>query len=256
MIDTHCHLNWDVFQGQESEILSRAREAGITHLLCVGYDLESSRRAVELAEEFPSVFAAVGVHPNDCATAPPDWLEQLRELARRPKVLAIGETGMDFYRQRASAEQQEHFFLRQVELGQELGLPVIIHNRQAFDRLGRLLEGITYPKLVFHCWSEGPAEAELVLDKGCYLSFTGSVTFKNNRKVQETVRQIPVDRLLLETDAPFLTPVPRRGHFPNEPAFLTHIADFIANLRGISRTEIDRITTTNASQFFAFPNSD
>ncbi len=250
MIDTHCHLNIEPLLGNADEVIESALEQGVEKMVVIGIDIPSSETAVQLAEKYPQVFAAVGIHPNDCAKAPDNWENHIVDMLEHPQVLAVGETGLDYYWDDAPPDLQKIFFRDHLDLALATGKPAIIHNREANqDVLQQVLEhGNTQG--VFHCWPAGWDIAKPLLDKGYHISFTGTVTFKNNLSVQDVAARMPLERLMLETDSPFLTPAPHRGKRPNEPKYLPHIAEKIAELRGISIEEISDKTTQNAELFF------
>ncbi|MGQ9513351.1 TatD family hydrolase [Thermodesulfitimonas sp.] len=250
LTDTHCHLDDERYKADRAAVIERARAAGVTRLVTVGYDLASSRRAGELAAALPGVYAVVGVHPHDAAGVPLNYLEELRRLARAPRVVAIGEIGLDFYRDLSPRSVQREVFVAQLHLARELGLPVVIHCREAhgevYEILRREAVGISG---VMHCFSGGWEEAKRFLALGFYLSIAGPVTFTGARRPVEVVRQMPLERLLLETDAPYLPPVPHRGK-RNEPAYLIYTAQKVAAIRGISLEELAAATTANAVRLF------
>ena len=262
MIDTHCHLNFNAYDTMRADLLAEAAEHGITRLINPGIDLESSRAGIALAEEFEGVFAAVGVHPNDTTTFQPDHINTLRTLAAHPKVVAIGEIGLDYYRDRAPKEVQQAAFEAQLVLAAELALPVIIHNREAsadvLDILGKWVATLP-PALqdrpgVLHSFSD-PAEgvAERALEMGFYLGFTGPVTFKKAEGLRAVARRVPDDRILIETDGPFLTPHPHRGKFPNRPAYVRFVAERLAEERNTDLETFTEQTTANATRLFKLP---
>jgi TatD DNase family protein len=248
-IDTHAHLQLSHFDADREEVIRRARDAGIEKIIVVSTDAASSRQSLQLAEKFPEVYAAVGIHPTDCSKAADEDFAVIAELARHPKSVAIGEIGMDFYWKPFSAEQQRRAFLRQLHLAKELDKPVIIHNREAGAAILQTLHdaGINRISGVFHCFSENVDYAQRVLALGCHISFTGNLTYKKSALPE--VAQTPLERLLLETDAPFMAPAPLRGK-RNEPAYTVHIAEKLAEIKKISIEEVARQTTENALQLF------
>lgn len=255
LIDTHCHLDFPDYRRDYREVLQRARRAGVTAVVTVGIDLATSRQAVALAaagdDENPAIHATVGVHPNHVKELQDGDYRRLRELAADPEVVAYGEIGLDYVKEYSPAPLQRQHFAAQVELGRELGLPLIIHDREAHaDTLAILRQAGSLPAGgVMHCFSGDAALAEEVLALGFYISIPGVVTFKNAEKLREAVAVVPLDRLLLETDGPFLAPVPFRGK-RNEPAYLTHIADRVAAGKGVSPQEVASQTTANARRLF------
>ncbi len=228
---------------------ARATDAQVRHVLVAATDLASARRGTELAERYPGWGAAVGVHPHDCADFDRATSAQLRELAAHPKAAAIGETGLDFHRQRQPRDQQERAFRAQIELALELDLPLVVHSRESLDRIGAVLEG--YPDLrgVMHSFTGTAEEAERFVALGMHISISGIVTFRNAAQVRATAASVAAERLLLETDAPFLSPHPRRGR-RNEPAHLPYTADAVASARGVSVTSLSEVTTRNARILF------
>ena len=260
LTDTHCHLDWESFDPDRPEVVTRALEAGVALMLNPGIDMPSSRQAIRLAEEYPNVYAAVGVHPNSSATWEDGTLAELRGLAQHPKVLAIGEIGLDYYRDRAPRYVQEQVLHYQLELAAELGLPVIIHNREATQDVVRKLVdwqkqldqmGSKLAKRpgVLHSYSGNISEARTALEANFYLGVTGPVTFKKADDLRQVVQEIPLDRLLIETDAPFLTPHPYRGK-RNEPAHVQYTAQKVAELHKITEIELADQTFENAARLF------
>lgn len=252
MIDTHCHLNIAPLFERTNEVLDAAEQQGVSKMVVIGIDIPSSEIAIQLAETYPQIYAAVGIHPNDCAKAPDNWENHILDMLAHPRVVAVGETGLDYYWDDAPPDLQKIFFRDHLDLALATGKPAIIHNRDADqDILQQVLEhGNT--KGVFHCWPAGWDIAKPLLDKGYHISFTGTVTFKKNEPVQDVATLMPLDRLMLETDSPFLTPVPHRGKRPNEPKYLPYIATKIAELRNRSVEDIEISTSQTANAFFGF----
>lgn len=251
LIDTHCHLDMSAYQADFEAVLDRAGEAGVTRIITVGIDLESSRRAIALAEQYEGVYATVGVHPHNVAElSDADYLE-LRALCRQPKVVAYGEIGLDYVKNYAPVSLQKEHFGRQVALARELELPMVVHDREAHDEIMDMLEAAApFPAGgVMHCFSGDAAFARRVLALGFYISIPGVVTFAKAGMLQEAVREVPLGSLVLETDGPFLAPAPRRGK-RNEPGLLVYTAQKVAELKGISFEEVARQTTTNAVRLF------
>ncbi len=255
LTDTHCHLDLDQFDEDRDAVIQRAVEAGLTRILVPALDLSSSRAAVALAEREEIVYAAVGVHPNSGTSWDASTRDQLRKLAGHPKVVAIGEIGLDFYRDRTPKPLQRKVFREQLSLAAELGLPVIIHDREAHDEvIPTLIDW--QPDLgekpgVLHSYSGNIMQAEEVISVGYHLGVTGPVTFKNGADMQEVARLVPADRLLIETDAPYLTPHPYRGK-RNEPAHVQYVAEKIASLRGVSLDAVGALTSQNAVKLFGW----
>ncbi|MFQ5637978.1 MAG: TatD family hydrolase [bacterium] len=246
LIDTHAHLYFEQFDEDREQVIQRAQDAGVAKIINIGVDLETSRQCIGLAERFDGLFAAVGVHPNDSSKLDDAAVTELTELTRHPKVVAIGEIGMDFYWDRVPVETQELAFRKQIRLAKEVGLPVVIHNREAGREILHVIksEGSAGLRGVFHCFSEDQATAMEILDLGFHISFTGNITFKKSH-LPEVVKRIPLERLLLETDCPFLSPEPRRGR-RNEPAHVLHIAEKLAEIKAVSPEDIKTRTTANA----------
>jgi TatD DNase family protein len=260
LADTHCHLDFQRFDEDRDQVVDRAREAGLTRILNPGIDLASSQAALVLAEKYPELYVAVGVHPNSAGTFDQSTLPRLRELASHPKVVAIGEIGLDYYCDRAPRDLQRRIFRLQLELAVESGLPVVIHNRQATeDVLEELIEwqvqlvkaGSTLAKRpgVLHSYSDNIENGRRAIEINFYIGITGPVTFRNAPELQQVVTSLPAEHLLIETDAPFLTPHPLRGQ-RNEPAFVRRIAEKVAELRSRPLSEIARITSENAGRLF------
>jgi len=249
-IDTHCHLNIAPLLERIDEVLEQAEQQGVRNMVVIGIDIATSEIAIQLAEKHPQLFAAVGIHPNDCSKAPDRWQNHIVDMLAHPKVVAVGETGLDYYWDDSPPGLQKLFFRDHLDLALATGKPAVIHNREADrDILQQVLEhGNT--RGVFHCWPTGWEIAKPLLDKGYHISFTGTVTFKKNETVQDVAARMPLERLMLETDSPFLTPAPQRGKRPNEPKYLPHIAEKIAEIRDINAEELARVTTNNAELFF------
>ena len=254
LIDTHCHLTFEQFSDIEA-VIQRSIYAGVRGWITVGTDLEDSRKAVELANRFENMFAAVAIHPHEAKSADQKAIAELKELAKNKKVVAIGETGLDFHYDFSTPQQQLDCFIRHLEIVAELNLPVIIHSREAFDETLKVLErgGGVKSKVVFHCFSGSAEQAKLILDRGYFISFTGVVTFKNAEKTRKAATAVPVERLMIETDAPYMSPEPMRKQKVNEPALLVHTARFMAELKGIEPTEFAQKLTIATKQFFSLP---
>lgn len=259
--DTHAHLGWKDFAGEVDTILERAKAAGITKIVTIGTHSESNKRAIELAEKYDNVFATVGWHPGDAEDAPSDFATELRDLAAHPKVVAIGESGLDYFRlpgkSGGSPEQdaviknrQREILETQLDLAREFNLNCIIHTRESFaDTLAIVRRYQGAVRAVFHCFVEDPASMRQVLDIGGLVSFTGICTFKNAQLVRDTIAATPIDSLMLETDSPFLAPVPYRGK-RCEPAYVKEISATIAALKNCTLAELSHATCANARDFF------
>ena len=257
LIDTHAHLTFPDFANDLDGILARAAEAGVTRVVTIGTSVESSRLAVTLAEKYATVFAVIGIHPDNAMEAAPGFIDDLRALAQNPRVVAIGETGLDYFRrtpERVAAEKdtQAAVFTQQLELAAELGLNVVIHERESWDdTLAVLAPFAGKVRAQFHCFGKSLAHAEAVLADGHLVSFTGIVTFKNAVIVQETAARLPTGTFMVETDCPYLAPVPFRGK-RCEPAHTRATAEFIAELRAQPPAELAAQTTATAEAFFRF----
>jgi TatD DNase family protein len=253
LIDTHVHINFDVFQGNLNALRSRWREAGVVHLVhsCVEPEEFGSMQAI--ADCFPEISLAVGLHPLDIEKWQQNSFEKIIELAKSDsRVVAIGETGLDFYKA-DNQKQQQLVFEAQLEIARSLDKPVIIHCRDAASRLKEIVANFCQArgavKGVMHCWGGTPAETKDFLDLGFYISFSGVVTFKNAAIIKDSAAIVPSDRLLIETDCPFLAPVPKRGK-TNEPAYVRYVAEYLASLRQVSLEKLAEQTTENACQLF------
>jgi len=249
LIDSHCHLDMKDFNKDRSEVLERAQSEGIGHMVAIGIDVKSSEAALSLAREYPFISATVGCHPHDADQCNPKELQKLASLALEPEVVAWGEIGLDYYRNYSGKENQRKIFKEQLNLAHANKLPVIIHDRDAHVEVYALLKKMGEGKGVIHCFSGDRDLAEAFIDLGYYISIPGTVTYKNARLVREVAAAIPLDRMLVETDAPFLAPVPKRGK-RNEPGFVIHTAREIALLRDIPFETVAKQTTENARALF------
>ncbi len=258
LIDTHVHLDLTEFERDRETVIAHAGESGVTQMITIGVTLETSRAAVSLAESHPPVYAAVGVHPHAARHWDESARDALRDMAANPKVVAIGEIGLDYYRDRSPRADQRRAFRAQLELASELGKPVIVHDREAHDDLVQILTAWAAEKPqpgqhgVVHCFSGDRSMAQDVLDLGFYLGFDGPVTYKNANLLRALVAQIPADRILVETDSPFLTPHPYRGQ-RNEPAHVRLVAEAIAQVHQMDLPAFAGQTTLNARNLFALP---
>jgi len=246
--DTHCHLNHPDFASDALEVWSRAQQAGLRSAIIVGYDVASSERAIQVAQQLGNCWVSIGIHPHDAVQCEPETLLYLRDLASQPSVVAIGEIGLDYYRNLSPKDAQQRAFEEQLRLALNLHLPVIIHCRDAYDDLLDTLA--RYPlRGVLHCFSGELHHAQRAIEMGWYLGIGGVVTFKNAHTLREVVQQAPPERLLLETDAPYLAPMPHRGK-RNEPAYIPLIGAHIADIKGEPVERIAVVTTQNASKLF------
>ncbi len=252
LVDTHAHLDFPEYKSDLREVLARAAEADVGYIISVGTNLKSSKKAIELARQIDNVYASIGIHPHDASQVSDDVWSEFETLVSQPKVVAIGETGLDYYRNRSPREEQQHLFHRHLELSKKAKLPVIIHNREASDDCLKILrEHANNNSLrgVVHCFSGSEEVARDFMQLGFYISFAGPVTFSNAERLRKVVQSVPVERLLLETDCPFLAPQPKRGE-RNEPANLTYIIPVFAELYRLTTTDVARITTLNAKRLF------
>jgi len=252
-IDTHAHIFMPEFDADRDEALARAMAAGIELLVVVGYHLEASRKAVEAAQRYPQVYASVGIHPHDAKHYDDAAEETLRKLAKSPKVVAIGECGLDFFRDRSPRPAQVEAFRRQVRLAKELGLPLIVHDRDAHQETMKILKEEQAEVVVLHCFSGDLAMAEEAWARGYYTSIAGPVTYPKNEGLRDIVRKAKADRLVLETDCPYLPPQAFRGQ-RNEPAYLFDTANEVAIILGMSLEELGRLTSENARRLFRLPS--
>ena len=247
--ESHAHLYFDDYDKDRKALIEQLLSSHIEGILNAGVDLETSEQCIIIAEKYERIYAACGFHPNDVAEHDINDIEVLKTLIQHPKVAAIGETGIDLYRERASLDIQKKFFIRQLEIALENDMPVIVHSRsaeeQTLDVIDQLSEKYTG---VFNCYAGNVENAFKLIDKGFYISFTGNITYKNNDRA-EVVKEVPLESMLLETDSPFLTPVPFRGK-RNDPGKLKYIAEKIAEIKGISIEEVARITTENSKKLF------
>ncbi len=253
IIDSHCHLDFEEYGTDRSETLARARAAGLVTMICIGSgrDLKSARSAVALAAEEPDVFATVGIHPHDVAhMVETDW-QELETLARAPRVVAIGETGLDFHYDHSPRDQQREAFRRFVRLCHQSEQPVVCHIREAHEEARAILkeEGVPARGGVIHCFTGGPADAVAYVEMGLHLSFSGILTFKNAGEIRAAAEIAPLDRILVETDAPFLAPLPHRGK-RNEPAYIVHTVEQLAQLRKLPIDQVAEATTANTRALF------
>ncbi|WP_321914889.1 MULTISPECIES: TatD family hydrolase [unclassified Paraburkholderia] len=253
-VDSHCHINFEGLGDRLPQVLENMRENAVTHALCVSVDLETLPSVLDIASRYENVYASVGVHPDHEHMREPSVAE-LVELAEHPKVIAIGETGLDYYRlgERtiADMEWQRERFRTHIRAAHATGKPLIVHTRAASDDTLRIMEEerAGEPGGVMHCFTEPWAIAERALAQNFYISLSGIVTFKSATDVQEVARRVPIERLLIETDSPYLAPVPFRGK-PNEPAYVSHVGRFIAQQRGLPDAELGAVTTQNFFRLF------
>lgn len=255
-VDTHCHLFWEAFNEDLSAVIDRARAAGVRQMIIPATDFASFELASSIAARHGGVYLAAGIHPHDAGVLPPDFIERLRVLAQHPKVVAIGEIGLDYHYEFTPPHVQHRVLRAQLELAKERDLPVILHNRESDEDLLAIVREHQDGSLrgQFHCFSSGADYALRVLETGFHVSFTGNVTFKKSR-LDPVLSLVPDDRLLIETDAPFMTPVPWRGK-RNEPSYIPRIAEHYAAARHQTVEHIAAVTGTNARQLFAIPSPE
>lgn len=250
-VDVHAHLYDEKFEDVE-KIVENAREWGVRKIICSGSSLENSKKCVEIAKDHENIFASVGIHPDDVGEFDDDTEKELRELAKNKKVVAIGEIGLDYNTSKVSKEKQKEAFLRQIKIAYDLCLPIVIHCREATGDMIEFLkenEKILRYGGIIHCFNKNSTVAKIFLDLGFHLSIGGALTFPHSEKLKESVKVAPIDKLLLETDCPYMTPVPFRGQ-TNEPKNVVIVAEEIARIKGISVEEVANFTTQNAERLF------
>ncbi len=250
LFDTHAHLDDERFDEDREQIIEQIKQDGISLIVNPGADMKSSRAAIKLAEKYDFIYAAVGIHPHDVKDITEADLIELEQMAKHEKVVAIGEIGLDYYYDNSPRELQREYFIKQIELANKLSLPIIIHSRDASMETYEILK--EHKKdigCVLHCFSQSLEMAELYLKIGCHLSFAGPLTFKKSSKLKEVARNIPLDKIFIETDSPYLTPEPYRGR-RNDPSKVRYVAEELSKLRAISVDKIAEITMNNAIEFF------
>ena len=253
LIDSHAHIQGKEYAGEAEAVIERARAAGVEKIIAVGGagDMSSNTEAVALADSFPNIYATVGMHPHDAKDVGADELRALRELTSHAKVIAVGETGLDYYYNHSPHEVQRRVFTQFIHMARETGLPIVVHERDAAQEVAELLrsEGGRELHGVIHCFTGNYEAACDYLDLGFYLSFTGIITFKNAEPLRQVVRQVPLEKMFVETDSPFLTPVPHRGK-RNEPAYVRLVAETVASVKNISLEDVAKVTTENVQNLF------
>jgi TatD DNase family protein len=249
VIDSHAHLEMKEFDADRQQVMERARLAGVDYIVTVGTNLALSRKALSLACQYKNIYATVGVHPHDASRISDKTFNELRELACDPKVVAYGEIGLDFFRNISPREEQVEIFGKQLELASELNLPVIIHDRDAHGETLRMVHASSVRRGVFHCFSGDYNMAKKCMDMGFYISIPGVVTFAKAKILQDVVRQLPLDSLLVETDCPYLAPVPHRGQ-RNEPSFIIDTVKKVAEIKGLPWEEVSRTAACNTQRLF------
>ena len=248
MIDTHCHINDIKYDKDVKEVISRAVKSGVEKMICVGTDLKTSEKALELANQYREIYATVGYHPHESKDAQKGYLYEFEEMSKNPKVVAIGESGLDYHYNISPKNIQKKIFREQIELSQDIGLPIIMHNRNSKEDLLSIIELTNLDYGVVHCFSENWEVAKKLTSKNIKLSFTGMVTFVKD-PIYEVLEKIDLKDFFLETDSPYLAPTPHRGK-RNEPSLIKFIADYIADVKQVSSKEIIDQTTKNAFDFF------
>lgn len=253
-IDTHVHLNAEQYNEDLQDVIDRALEAGVNQMVVIGFDQKTIKRAIELAEEYDFIYAVVGWHPVDAIDCTDEDLQWIEELASHPKVVAIGETGLDYHWDKSPKEIQQQVFRKQIQLAQRVNLPLVIHNRDATEDVVRILQEEQAEKTggVMHCFGGSVETAKTCIDMNFMISLGGPVTFKNAKKPKEVATEIPLEWLMIETDAPYLAPHPHRGK-RNEPSLVPLVAEEIARLKGVSIEEVAQATTENAKRFYQLP---
>ena len=253
LIDSHAHIQGKEYAGETEAVIARAREVGVETIIAVGGagDMSSNNQAVALAAQFDNVYATVGMHPHDAKDVGVEELRSLRELASHPKVVAVGETGLDYYYNHSPHEVQRRVFAQFIHMARETELPIVVHERDAAKEVEDLLrcEGAGKLRGVIHCFTGNYEAASAYLELGFYLSFTGIITFKNAEPLREVVRKVALERIFVETDSPYLTPVPHRGK-RNEPAYVRFVAETIAKVKGVELAEVARVTSENVKKLF------
>jgi len=250
LIDTHCHLFFDEIKQDLSSVLKRAADLGVTKFICVGTNIEDSKQSYNLALNHENIFSTAGVHPHDTEEVAENYIDELYNLLKNKKVVAVGEIGLDYFKELSDISVQKKIFAEQLELAQKINKPIVFHNRDSDDDIINTLSEFPNIHGVAHCFSSTYDVAKKLIDMGFYISFSGNLTFKNSH-LPEVAKRLPIDRLLVETDSPFLSPVPHRGK-TNEPGRARFVADLLARLHNLSINEVAQITTANAKTIFNF----
>ena len=250
LIDTHCHLFFDELKKDLSSVLKRAADLGVTKFICVGTNIEDSKESYNLALSYENIFSTAGVHPHDSEEVAENYIDELYNLLKNKKVVAVGEIGLDYFKKLSDISVQKKIFAEQLELAQNINKPIVFHNRDSDDDIINTLSEFPNVYGVAHCFSSTYDVAKKLIDMGFYISFSGNLTFKNSH-LPDVAKRLPIDRILVETDSPFLSPVPYRGK-TNEPGRARFVADLLARLHNLSINEVAQITTTNAKAIFNF----
>lgn len=252
LVDSHAHLDFSDFDRDREEVLKRAEEVGIKLIINIGFDESSSHKSMEFAEKYPMIYSAVGIHPHDAKNASSGYLKVLEKLTGHSKVVALGEMGLDFYRDRSPRDVQRKVFRQQMQLAHEVGLPIIVHSRDSHEEVVKILEeeGVPPAGGVMHCFSGDVALAKKVLEMNMAVSIAGPVTYRGSSKLAQVAAFVPQEWLLIETDCPFLAPAPKRGK-RNEPAYVSHVARQVASLRGTTPEKIGKVCLENTARLFS-----
>jgi TatD DNase family protein len=251
LIDTHAHLDFPQFSKDREEVIARSQKQ-LKYIINVGADLASSHRSLELSLNYNKIFSTVGIHPHDATDLDQKSLIVMKDLAKADKVVGIGETGLDFHYDNSPRNIQKQAFQKQIDLAQEINLPLVIHSREADEETMSMLEKNNVENGIWHCFSSNKEIARKVLDLGLYIAFGGIITFKNAENIRDLIKSLPLDRLLIETDSPFLTPVPHRGQ-RNQPAYVEYVVKKIAEIKETSLEEVAEKTTKNAERVYRLP---
>lgn len=249
--DTHAHLDDRKYREDQDLVIFRAKEAGLELIVNVGYNIASARRTVELTKKYDLIYGTVGMHPHDAKDLDGDGLRELKRLAQEPKIVAIGESGLDYHYDHSPRDVQQRVFRRMIGLAQEVKLPIVIHDREAHEDVFRILREEKAEEVggIFHCYSGSWPLAKEAIEMGFYISIAGPITFHNAKKTVEVVKEVPLEWLLIETDSPYLAPVPYRGK-RNEPAHVVKVAEMIAQIKGLEVEEVGRVTTANGKRAY------
>lgn len=256
MIDSHCHLTYPELSSQIPAVLQRAAAVGVAECVTIATDIDDARKALDLSAQFPNVHVVCGIHPHQAGKVHEDWDKNLLALARREDVRAVGEMGLDYHYDFSDRDSQHRVFVRQLEIAADVKKSVVIHCREAHDDVLKVLAGCgSALNVVFHCFTGSMREAEQILERGYWISLTGVVTFKRSDELRRVAAMIPEDRLMIETDSPYLSPEPLRSARPNEPSYLPHTARCIAASRGIGLENLIAVTESNTRRFFGLPGA-
>ncbi len=255
LIDTHAHLTFSELEENIDAVVARSIDAGVTSWITVGTDPDQVKKVLALVPKYDNMYAALGFHPHEANQIAPGDLEFLKETAAAEKVVAIGETGLDFHYDHSPRDVQKKIFRKHLQIASEINLPVVVHTRQAFEESMEILDEFTgrLKKVVIHCYSGTAEQTKLILDRGYYISFTGIVTFKKTDETRQAAKLVPLDRLMIETDCPFISPEPVRNQRPCEPAMLVHTAKKIAEVKEMDLQEFAEAVTATSKQFFHLP---